>query len=124
MDRMGFSITINGYFYSTGHCNFENSAMLIERRNYPEILLIYAHSQATNKSLTNEVSMSVLVHKCLAFLSEISDNSWATLIRVLGHRLIVGNCIADQLAKAGWQSLILNCRFRYSWIKLTHKQLG
>ncbi|KAI8119285.1 hypothetical protein CVS40_9192 [Lucilia cuprina] len=69
---------------------------------------IYTDSQAAIKSLTGVYSASKLVQECRESLNEMARHSRITLISVKEHGDIMGNNIADILAKAGKRMAILD----------------
>lgn len=63
---------------------------------------IYGDSQAANLSLEAATAKSTSVIMCRRSLYEMAEQFDINLICVPGHRDIVGNCIADALARRGY----------------------
>ena len=66
---------------------------------FPENLLIYTAKQAAIKCLTSVV-LTYILSKSEAAIKSLTKHSKKTLVWTPEHKVIVGNCIANELAKA------------------------
>jgi len=65
------------------------------------LLNIYSDSQAAIKSIYSTNTNSRTIADCRRSLHEMANQFTISLLWVPGHRDIVGNCIADELARQG-----------------------
>ena len=67
---------------------------------------IFTDSQAAIKSLNSPTIRSKTVRDCLTALAEVSDYFQIKIAWVPGHSDIPGNCMADELARAGTNLMV------------------
>ena len=67
---------------------------------------IFTDSQAAIKSLNSSTIRSKTVRDCLTALAEVSDYFHVKITWFTGHSDIAGNCMADELARAGTNLIV------------------
>lgn len=78
---------------------------------------VYSDSQATLKALQSHCFTSKLLIECLQVINELSEKNEIVIHWVPGHNGIIGNEIADDMAKTGSNRTRTGTRTHLSYTK-------